>query len=432
MKPQNKRKLKPKLRFPEFRDVPEWKIKEVGQVTRKLLDGDWIESNDQSKNGVRLIQTGNIGIGEFISKNDSARYVSEDTFNRLNCTEVFPGDCLISRLPDPVGRSCLLPNIGQRMITAVDCAIARFDLKKIIPHIFVSYSQTHQYLDRVNSLSSGSTRKRISRENLSKIEIPLPEIPEQQKIADCLSSLDELIAAQTQKLDTLKDHKKGLLQQLFPAEGKTLPQLRFPEFRDAPEWETNKFSKYIVLYRGSSPRPIQEYLTKSDSGVSWIKIGDTKNADNYIINQVKEKITPKGAEKSRKVSKGELILANSMSFGKTYQLAIDGYIYDGWFVLREYEKYFHEQFLFQLLNSEYMQNQYVRLSAGGIVQNISSDIVYNTTLPHTSFSEQQQIADCLISVDDLIASQTEKLDALKEHKKGLLQQLFPSPDEVHG
>jgi len=124
-----------------------------------------------------------------------------------------------------------------------------------------------------------------------------------------------------------------------------------------------------------------------------------------------------------------LILANSMSFGKTYQVAIEGYIYDGWFVLRDYEKYFDKQFLLQLLNSEYMQNQYERFSAGGIVQNISSDIVYKTLLTHTPLREQQKIADCLSSLDELITAQTQKLETLKTHKKGLMQQLFPAIDE---
>jgi type I restriction enzyme S subunit len=210
---------------------------------------------------------------------------------------------------------------------------------------------------------------------------------------------------------------------------KIIPELRFPEFINDGEWDVKEFSSYIKLYRGSSPRPIQEYLTQSESGVNWIKIGDTKNAVNSIINKVVEKITPKGAEKSRKVTKGELVLANSMSFGKTYVLAIEGCIYDGWFVLREYEQYFDKSFLLQLLNSEYMQKQYQRLSAGGIVQNISSEIVYKTMLFHMSRQEQTKIASCLSSLDDLIAAQNQKLNALKAHKKGLMQNLFPQKGE---
>jgi type I restriction enzyme S subunit len=211
---------------------------------------------------------------------------------------------------------------------------------------------------------------------------------------------------------------------------KLIPQLRFPEFVKEGEWDGKEFSNYIKLYRGSSPRPIQDFLTKDDSGVNWIKIGDTKNAVNSIIYDVEEKITHKGAENSRKVVKGELILANSMSYGKTYELAIDGCIYDGWFVLREFDNHFDKKFLLQLLNSAYMQKQYQKLAAGGIVQNISSEIVYRTLLLHTTISEQQKIASCLSSLDELIAAHNQKLDALKDHKKGLMQNLFPQEGET--
>ena len=211
---------------------------------------------------------------------------------------------------------------------------------------------------------------------------------------------------------------------------KLIPALRFPEFVNEGEWDGKEFSNYIKLYRGSSPRPIQDFLTKEVNGVNWIKIGDSKNARNSIIYNVEEKITPKGAENSRKVENGELILANSMSFGKTYELAIDGCIYDGWFVLREYEKHFDKKFLLQLLNSEYMQKQYQKLAAGGIVQNISSEIVYRTLLLHTSISEQQKIASCLSSLDEVIAAHSLKLEALKTHKKSLMQNLFPQEGET--
>jgi type I restriction enzyme S subunit len=137
------------------------------------------------------------------------------------------------------------------------------------------------------------------------------------------------------------------------------------------------------------------------------------------------KLTPKGAEKSRAVRRGELILANSMSYGSTYLLDIEGCIYDGWFVLREYDEVFDKQFLLQLLNSEFMQNQYKKLAAGGIVQNISSEIVYSTLLPKTSKAEQQKIASCLSSLDALITAQVQKIEQLKLHKKGLMQGLFP-------
>jgi type I restriction enzyme S subunit len=259
----------------------------------------------------------------------------------------------------------------------------------------------------------------------SKLKIAIPEPQEQQKIASCLSSLDEVIAAHSQKLDELKDYKKGLMQNLFPQEGEKVPKYRFKEFENDGEWELKPFSKYIKLYRGSSPRPIIEYQTQGVDGVNWIKIGDTGSVTDFVIRSVSEKITPKGAEKSRAVRRGELILANSMSYGSTYLLDIEGCIYDGWFVLREYDEVFDKQFLLQLLNSEFMQNQYKKLAAGGIVQNISSEIVYSTLLPKTSKAEQQKIASCLSSLDALITAQVQKIEQLKLHKKGLMQGLFP-------
>ena len=115
-----------------------------------------------------------------------------------------------------------------------------------------------------------------------------------------------------------------------------------------------------------------------------------------------------------------------MSYGATYELDLEGCIYDGWFVLREFEESFDKNFLLQLLNSDYLQSQYKRLAAGGIVQNISSEIVYATLLPKPSIQEQQKIATCLSAADALLEAQAQKIEALQEHKKGLLQQLFPN------
>ncbi|WP_419621208.1 restriction endonuclease subunit S, partial [Thiolapillus sp.] len=206
----------PRLRFPEFREAGAWEVKRLGEIVEELQDGNWIESKDQSSVGIRLIQTGNIGVGGFIQKNNNARYISEETFKRLNCTEIFPGDCLVSRLPNPVGRACIIPAIKERMITAVDCAIVRFDKNIVVPYIFILLSQTPAYLSVAESHAFGSTRKRISRGNLSKLKISIPSLPEQQKIAHCLSSLDEVIGLESHKLDALKNLKKGLMQQLFP------------------------------------------------------------------------------------------------------------------------------------------------------------------------------------------------------------------------
>jgi len=169
-----------------------WATKRLADVCDVFADGDWIESKDQSPKGIRLIQTGNVGEGFFKERNEKARYISKETFKRLRCTELFVGDCLISRLPDPVGRSCILPQTSERMITAVDCTIVRFNIKQILPEFFNFYSQSLDYQKAVHEETTGTTRKRISRSKLGQVPIPIPPLPEQQRI---VGILDQAFAA---------------------------------------------------------------------------------------------------------------------------------------------------------------------------------------------------------------------------------------------
>lgn len=188
-------------------------------------------------------------------------------------------------------------------------------------------------------------------------------------------------------------------------------------------WSHKLFKQVLKLDRGSSPRPIVNFITESNEGVNWIKIGDTKGDDSFI-NQTKEKITPEGAKKSRKVSKGEIILSNSMSYGKPYILNIDGYIHDGWFVIREYESHLDKQFLIQVLGSESVQKQYKRLAAGGVVTNISSELVYAVKINFPTIQEQRKIAKILSTWDKAISTTERLIDNSKQQKKALMQQLL--------
>ncbi|MGB4342761.1 MAG: restriction endonuclease subunit S, partial [Moraxellaceae bacterium] len=154
---------------------------------------------------------------------EKARYISDATFKRLRCTEVVEGDCLISRLPDPPGRSCILPDTGERMITAVDCTIVRFDTARIIPEFFNFYSQSTEYLSAVDSETTGTTRKRISRSKLGEVKIPVPPISEQQRIVAILDEAFDGIAtarANTEKnLQNARALFESHLQSAFTQRG---------------------------------------------------------------------------------------------------------------------------------------------------------------------------------------------------------------------
>lgn len=155
-----------------------------------FIDGDWIESKDQSDVGIRLIQTGNIGDGYFRDKDDKARYISEQTFEHLKCTEVFPNDILISRLPDPIGRACVIPDGIGKSITAVDCTIVRLS-DKILPEFFVAYTKTPMYQRQINEVATGTTRRRVSRANLGNIKITCPSLDKQQQFVDIVNQADK-------------------------------------------------------------------------------------------------------------------------------------------------------------------------------------------------------------------------------------------------
>ena len=177
----------------------------LGKLCILFTDGDWIESKDQSDSGIRLIQTGNIGNGEFLYKNDKAKYISVDTFKRLNCKEVFPNDILVSRLPEPVGRGCIIPDIGEKMITAVDCTICRINENLVDRKYFCYFLESNAYKTQLEQHVTGTTRKRISRKNLSSIEIDIPEQAKQKEVVYKLDRLKKIIQNYNRELDLLDE-----------------------------------------------------------------------------------------------------------------------------------------------------------------------------------------------------------------------------------
>ena len=212
MFPQNGETV-PRMRLPGFTDA--WEQRKLVNLCEKFTDGDWIEAKDQSNSGVRLIQTGNVGLGEYIDKPTNKKWISEETFERLNCEEVFAGDILISRLPEPAGRACIVPNLGTKMITAVDCTIIR-TATQINSKYLLQYLSSQSYFDEVNTCLAGGTRQRISRSNLATFDIPMPAKYEEQKaIGEFLCGMDNLITLHQRKLEKIQKIKQGMMQQLL-------------------------------------------------------------------------------------------------------------------------------------------------------------------------------------------------------------------------
>ena len=208
-------------------------MSDISEIATFISDGDWIESQDQSDYGIRLIQTGNIGNGEYLDKPDKAKYISEEIYNKLHCTDVHAGDILISRLPDPIGRSCIVPKTIGRAVTAVDCTILRVNINIYNPQFFVYYTQTDIYKSKLSHFLTGTTRKRISRKNLEKIAVPQYSRESQDVVVKKLDKITNLISMRKQQLEILDELIKSRFLELFgdlKLNSKNWKIFSFPEF----------------------------------------------------------------------------------------------------------------------------------------------------------------------------------------------------------
>lgn len=166
-------------------------------------------------------------------------------------------------------------------------------------------------------------------------------------------------------------------------------------------WEQRKFSELVQIERGGSPRPIDDFITDAPNGLNWVKIGDAPTQGNYITKTA-EKIRPEGLSKTREVHPGDLILSNSMSFGKPYIMGIDGCIHDGWLLIRNTYGVFDLTFLCHLLGTPQMLSQYRSLAAGSTVNNLNKELVGNTYVTIPSITEQRVLGAYLEQLDNLI------------------------------
>ncbi len=251
-----------------------WEYKKLNSICLSIEDGDWIESKDQSQSGIRLIQTGNIGNGSFKDKPNSAKYISEETFKKLHCTEVFEGDILVSRLPDPVGRACILPDIGCRSITAVDCSILKIKEDLVYNEWITYYMQSQAYFTKIKNQCTGSTRQRITRKKLAEIQIPVPPLSEQQSIVDYLDSAFA-------KIDAMKVNAEKALN-----EAKALFQASLKEMLEPKDgWEEKKLQEVAYDFsRGKSKHRPRNDKKLFGGKYPFIQTGEIRNANVYVTS----------------------------------------------------------------------------------------------------------------------------------------------------
>jgi type I restriction enzyme, S subunit len=408
MSKEGKSTVVPRLRFPEFRDAEGWNIAPMGS----LLGLEYGEALPEPSR--------RIGSVPVMGSNGTVGYHDE---------ALIKGPAIV------VGRK---GSVGQINWVESDCF--PIDTTYYVKNKQPSKSSM-RFLLRLLQISKLEQRRDpgavpgLNRNEAYSIETAIPEPAEQQKIADCLTSLDEVIAAQGRKVEALKTYKRGLMQQLFPREGETVPRLRFPEFRDGSEWQAKRFFDLldgVLDFRGRTPTKLGMEWGSGD--IMSLSANNVKNgfidydADCYFGSEELHSRWMGGTN----LEKGDVIFTMEAPLGNALLVPdVRKYILSQRVVAFKTKPSIVNEFLIQLMWSDGFQSAIDLLATGSTAKGISQKALQGVlvALPGSK-DEQRRVAQCLSPMDDEIAAETKKLCALKTHKKGLMQQLFPSAVDI--
>ena len=402
----------PKLRFPEFLDSPEWEIKQLSVIAENLDNKRVpITENERTKGDVPYY--GASGIVDYVNDylfDEDLLCVSEDGANLVART--YP-------IAFPIAGKTWVNNHAH---------VLRFDKP-------ARQKMVEDYLNSTDlrGFITGMAQPKLNRAMLDIIPIPMPEPGEQQRIADCLSSLDACVATQGRKVEALKAHKQGLMQELFPREGENLPRLRFPEFRNARGWEDRKLGS-MANKIGSGITPLGGDKTYTPTGRPFIR-SQNVGWGRLLLDDVAfiDEETHASFDGTEVLEDDVLLNITGASIGRSAVAdarIVGGNVNQHVCIIRVNRGELKPNLLNQFLISERGQAQINSFQAGGNRQGLNFGQIrtFEIPLPPTK-EEQQRIADCLFTLDSRIAAEFRMLDALKTHKKGLMQQLFPYPEE---
>lgn len=344
-------------------------------------------------------------------------YVSKWRYDQDINIQIKEGDVLISK-DGTIGKVAFLDSIPGPGTLNSGVFVVRPKEDNVMNKAYLSWIfKSIWFKSFIDQLTAGSTINHLYQKDFVKFQLVYPnDISEQSRIATALSAIDNLISELGKLIDKKRAIKQGAMQQLLTG------KKRLKGFNEP--WVEKKLGEDALILRGGSPRPIEDYITDSQDGLNWIKIGDVKPNDKYF-RKTAEKIKKEGLNKTRQVKKGDFILSNSMSFGRPYILDIDGCIHDGWLVIQDYQETYDMLFLYYILCSDAVMNQYASMAAGSSVQNLNKEKVANVLLyAPSSLKEQSAIAKVLSSMDEEISFLEAKREKYNAIKQGMMQQLL--------
>ncbi len=401
----------PELRFPEFKNEGEWEVFRLGEVLLK-------NSTKNRKLKYSLVQSvsnkhGFINQDEYFenriiaSKDTSNYYVIKKGYFAYNPSRIDVG-------------SLAYKHDNEISIISPLYVSFRANNEKILDLFLLNWFSSENFKKQM--IFEGGVRNTLNYENLSVIKITLPSIKEQQKIASCLSSLDEVIEAHSQKLDLLKDHKKGLMQNLFPQEGEKVPKYRFPEFRKDGIWAEKSLDEAATILKGKGISKVDivedgdlpcirygELYTHYNETISTVKSYTNSNPEELVLSKANDVIIPASGETQIDIATASCVLESGIALGSDLNII---------------RSKINGVFLSYYLNNA-KKYDIAQMAQGIAVVHLYPNQLKTLQLKVPSPKEQLKVASCLSSLDEIIKVEVEKIEHLKQHKKGLMQRLFP-------
>ncbi len=421
--------LVPKLRFPEFRSAPAWRLETLSQLATRAKQ----KNRDERITRV-LTNSAEFGVmdqRDFFDKDIATQGKLESYFVVELGSYVYNPRISTTAPVGPISKNKIGTGVMSPLYTV-------FKFKNDSNDFYEHYFKTagwHTYMRQASSTGARHDRMAISSDDFMAMPLPVSTPAEQQKIAACLGSLDELIAARGRKVAALKTHKKGLMRQIFPREDETQPRLRFPEFQSGGEWVATPFSELCDIKHGYAFE--SEFFSNEGEHV-LLTPGNFYEQGGYRDRGELQKYFNGEIPADYVLAKGDLLVAMTEQAAGLLGSPI---------LVPESHKFLHNQrlglvekkpgmvwaseFLFHMFNTERIRTAIHATASGAKVRHTSPTKIGEViaSVPPT-LPEQQRIADCLSSLDVLITAATQTLDTLKTHKQGLMQQLFPSPEAV--
>lgn len=396
MQPEKNKGFKPKLRFPNFREIEDWKFSPLNKLAKRCTQ--------KNRDGViTRVLTNSAEYGVV----DQRDYFDKDIATQGNLESYYvveKGDYVYNpriSATAPVG-PISKNNVATGVMSPLYCVFRFNDYRNDFYACYFKTTGWHKYMRQASSTGARHDRMAITNDDFMAMPLPISTQEEQQKITDCIASLDECLVLEAKKLHDLRAHKQGLMQLLFPGEGETLPKLRFPEFMDEGGWELKPLGKILSVGNGKD----HKHLPNGDIPV-YGSGGYMRRVNDYLYDGESVCIGRKGTIDKPVLLSGKFWTVDTLFYTHSYKNSLPKFVYA----------------VFQ--NIAWLKHN----EAGG-VPSLSKTNIEKIEVAIPKENEQQKIADCLSFLDDLISAQTQKLEYLKFHKKGLMQQLFPQVTEA--